>query len=387
VTALPGLERIRYNVLKSVLSLARRTFMIFRKNTIVCLLTLGWILAACSSSWIPAEAVATPAATYTLVPSVTDSLPLVQEQEPPTEIITVMTDLPAATATPTVTRQPTQTLTPLAPAEQLATFYAEATQTANPKGTPGKQVRPTNTRPPTRTPTLTPTPTITPTPTPPYSVLRISRPGMLSKVISPIRAEVFAMPGDDGRVQIDLMGEDGRYITRQLLDYPRYLGRHIGISPEIPFQINAMGETARLVVSNNDKFGRKIYLTSVDLVLLSMGENVLNPAGMGQEPYLIREPKPNAVVSGGVLKIVGLARPVNDRPILIELINEEGSTVGSKQITADPPGGDLSHTPFEVEIPYSITGITPVRLTLRQESSNRIPGTIALTSMQIILAP
>jgi hypothetical protein len=61
--------------------------------------------------------------------------------------------------------------------------------------------------------------------------------------------------------------------------------------------------------------------------------------------------------------------------------------IASSQMVVDPPSGDLSHTPFQMGIPYRVNESTPARLVLRQESDNRIPGTIALWSMAITLEP
>jgi hypothetical protein len=209
----------------------------------------------------------------------------------------------------------------------------------------------------------------------------------MSKQVSPIKAEMFTIPGDDGRISIDLIGEDGRYIARQLLDYPKYAGKNIAISPQIPFQINAVAEMARLILSSNDKYGRLIFLTSVDILLLSVGENELNLPGYQLENYIIRSPRQDAVVSGGILHVEGLIKPVNDRPVIFELTDENGNVVGSNKQVIPEPAGDLSHNLFAIDIPYLVDDITPVRLTIRQESNTRIPGNVALVSLEITVAP
>jgi hypothetical protein len=78
---------------------------------------------------------------------------------------------------------------------------------------------------------------------------------------------------------------------------------------------------------------------------------------------------------------------VNDSPIIIELIDEAGQMVTSTQVIIPRPDGDVRFAPFTADIPYTVSGTTPVRLTLRQESSGRISGTVSLSSMKIILEP
>ena len=73
-------------------------------------------------------------------------------------------------------------------------------------------------------------------------------------------------------------------------------------------------------------------------------------------------------------------------PSIVELIAEDGRLVASSQFTVAAPSGQLSHTPFLVEIPYQVRWPTPVRLSFRQAGS-RIPGTLALSSLLITLQP
>jgi hypothetical protein len=245
---------------------------------------------------------------------------------------------------------------------------------------------PSRTRTPSRTPTITNTPTITLTPTPPPPELYIARPGLLSRVVSPIQAEIYARPGPDGLVRVELIGEDGRLIVRQVLDYTQYIGRSIAFYPQIPFEINSAAETARLQVLTSDKAGRAVAIMSVDLVLLKVGRNEIFTPLVTQEPFIIRYPRTDQTFSGGELVIEGLIRPVTAAPILLEAIAEDGAVVFTKQFLIDPPSGELSHTPFQLIIPYKVDAPTPVRLIFRQEGS-RIPGSIALSSLTITLEP
>jgi len=217
--------------------------------------------------------------------------------------------------------------------------------------------------------------------------LDIISPGLLSKILSPIKSQLIVTTGEDGKVTVELVSEDGRVIARQIQNYGRdKASKRIWLNPEVPFEIDAAAETARLQVSTLDKYGRVESLSSVDVVLLAVGRNEINPPAILQEPYLIRQPEADTAVSGGLLVINGLARPVNGSPLIIELVTEENQVLSTKQIVVPPPSGPLSHTPFTVEIPYKVDGQTPVRLVIRQEGS-RIPGTVALTSELITLAP
>lgn len=355
---------------------------------------LGWLLllallgalSACGRGGLPGSVLLTPpalrnaTATYTLVP------PTATPTDTATPTVTP-TDTPSPTSTPTDTPTatpsdtPTQTLT--------HTFGPSPTNTKTPTltRTATRTRIPTRTRVPSKTPTITYTPTITLTPTPPAPFARIVRPGPLSKVLSPLRINARLTPGDDGMIIVELVGEDSRMIARQVEDYRFYLGRSITVGPVVPFVISAAAETARLSVYTLDLSGRRIALASVDLILLSVGSYDINASPITEAPYIVRSPQRGADIFGGTLRVEGLVRPVSDQPLIIELIDEQGKIVGATQVDIAPPTPDLSHTPFTAEVPYTVEARTAVRLTLRQESSGRIPGTVWLSSLLVTLNP
>jgi len=304
--------------------------------------------------------------------------------------------VPAATLTATLAASPTEAFieTDTAAVSDSAetrtasrTPRPSATLSNTPGPSPTASRTPTRTATPTRTRWPTITNTITLTPTPPAAALRISRPGLLSKVSSPFRVEGVVRTGDDGKAWLYLIGEDGRIITEQVLDFGRQANQRFTISPEVRFEISAAAEAGRLMISSLDAYGRTIGLSSVDLILMKTGSDEINPPTDTLEPYLVRSPRNEAVINGGLVLVSGLIRPVNDTPVLFELIDTAGRVIGSSQMVIAPPEGDFSHTPFQIGILYQVNATTPVRLTLRQESDGRIPGTIALWSMTLTLEP
>jgi hypothetical protein len=319
----------------------------------------------------------TPSITITFTLTSTPTTPPTQTSLPPALTLTE-TPTPTFTASAVPTATETDTITP--GPSPTATLIPSVTRT------PTNTYIPTRTRIPSRTPTITYTPTITLTPTPPTPLLYFERPGLLSRLITPIQAEIYARPGEDGLIRVELIGEDGRLIVRQVVDYSNYLGRSIAIYPLIPFEISSAAETARLQVLTSDRFGRAIAIMSVDVVLLDVGRNEIFPPEITQEPYLIHFPEEGQMINGGTLEIEGLIRPVNESPVLIEAIDENGAVLFTKQLIVPQPTGDLSHTPFQLAIPYKVDHSTPVRLIFHQEGS-RIPGSVALSSLTITLEP
>lgn len=285
--------------------------------------------------------------------------PLPTEFLPTSIALTVAAGLPAATPSTAPTRTGTATATPTASATLTPT--------------------------PTFTPSVTPTPTDTPIPLIPLADIEIRTPGQLSKVISPIPVRAVLIPGQGGNVTIELLGEDGRLLARQITPLNENLGRKAGLILDLPFEIPGEAELGRLQISTLDRFGRPQALSSVDLILLSSGAADLNIPTDFLTRLTIEEPPPNGLIQGGTLIVTGHARPVTGQPFLAELIAEDGRVIGMRLF--EPANGPANaFRPFLVEIPYSVGEPTRVRLVIR-ERSERIPGTVFLTSLEIIVSP
>lgn len=312
-----------------------------------------------------------------------------------THPLVTLTLEPTAAISETITPSPTESPTPLSPLaltqtqeEAEAQAYV-ATQLATldmPTGTPTPCASlPCTTPMPTRTPYRSRTPTLTPTPSLPIAALHVVKPGPLSKVTSPIHLEAIGYTGLNGTINVELIGEDGRPIFRQVVIASIAPDQYQAIAINIEFQISGVAEAARLQVSTYDFYGREVALSSVDLILLSIGEEQVNPADDGISGLIIKNPKAEEVVKGGTLTVKGLARPLNDSPIALELITDDGKMVGSRQVTlAKAPEG--SFVPFQVDLPYTVTQLRNVRLIASQQGT-RIPGTALLSSVRIWLRP
>ena len=300
------------------------------------------------------------------------------------------TEISAQTAESGNPPLPTNTATsPAVPLLTLptATEAVVETVTTEPTALPTLAIPPTEGPTPTKTVWWRRTPTITPTPQPLPAVMFIKKPGQFSKVKSPLVISANASPGADGLIWVELIGEDGRNLFQTRLNFTKYAGLSISIAPEIIFDLQAPAELARLVISTRDGFGRISSLTSTDIILIQMGDDQIYPAGYAREPYIVRSPLQGQVISGGVVQVSALVRPVNDNPLILELVDEKGAVIGSTSLELVFPTGNLSHTPFDVALPYTVSQSTKARLVFRQESTGRIPGTVVLSSLELTLQP
>lgn len=245
---------------------------------------------------------------------------------------------------------------------------------------------------PIESPTQTPQPTLTFTPAPTYSptsiplhklsAIEIQAPGPMSKVVSPINMRMNIQAGASNRVQIDLYGEDGRLLSRTLKRNVPTSNRGILQTAKISFEIPGTAEVGRITVSTFDKEGRIQSLNSVRVLLLSSGVNEITPAGNPSEPVGVVEPVADKPISGGVLTVRGDVWPFNLQPVILELIDPEGKSIGLRILSVTTIQPQL----FETTIPYKVTEPTLARLTIRQDD-DRMPGLFYVYSQEVLLNP
>jgi hypothetical protein len=93
-------------------------------------------------------------------------------------------------------------------------------------------------------------------------------------------------------------------------------------------------------------------------------------------------PKFEEEVSGGVLNIRGDVWPFNLNPVILELIGEDGRSMGLRILNLN----QLEPQLFETTLPYKVTEPTLARLTIRQDD-DRIDGLFYLYSQEVLLNP
>jgi hypothetical protein len=233
----------------------------------------------------------------------------------------------------------------------------------------------------------TPQPTATTAHKYPAPMIMIESPGPLSKLVTPILLQGSFNPGEDGMLYVELFSTEGTLVGRQVLDFRKMSYTKAYVTDSIPFDIDAAGAFARLVVSTHDKAERVSAIASVDLILLQMGANILTPPSVLEEPYVIQSPKPDEVIKGGVARVYGVFKPINNSPLLFELKGPSGETLGYASFLFSPLTADQGYATFVVDITYNVLDATAVRLSIYQNSDNRIPGVVWLTSEKLILAP
>ena len=254
-------------------------------------------------------------------------------------------------------------------------------------------------------PTDTPTPTISPpiilptdtlqpiqsapySPPPeevPLSNIQILSPGPSSKVISPFIMRAAVKPGPGSVVLIELLGEDGRLLMREVQNFQSVQNEWVSLGSEVEFGINAVAESGRIQISVEDEHGRLKSLSSVDLILQSIGEQDLNQPVDQHENIYIESPSPNRLIQGGTMRVEGLARTRASQPLMIEIRTSDGRIVGTRQVSLTP-SPDSAYGNFAIDVPYTVDSTNKVRVQV-WESGDRIPGIVNLSSLEVSLSP
>ena len=198
--------------------------------------------------------------------------------------------------------------------------------------------------------------------------------------------KILTRPGDDGLIRIELIGHDNRLIFRRLLDYTSFKGNTILVDQQIPFEIRDE-ETARLQVVLEDGKGKINYLTSVQLTLLTIKGTETNGEAAVYPRVNIENPLIDSSVKGADLVVAAGLKPVNNTPVVVEVLASDWHTLTSKIIKITIPADQTAFTPIEVKLPFKTGAKIPVTIRIRQESNNLITGPVLIWSEKVTLTP
>jgi hypothetical protein len=195
---------------------------------------------------------------------------------------------------------------------------------------------------------------------------------------------MYIAPRATGLTFVELFGEDGRLMARNVLRSYGDSGQFDKVLVELPFETNAAAEVGRLQVSTQDDFGMLQAVKSVHIMLLSVGDSIItNPEYLRESVALVEPPLLHYITGGGV-SVQGTMQVFNDLPVIFELVDRQGQVLGSRMVSVAPADGE--YYPINLNLAYVVTQYTPARLVVRQ-SDSRIPGPYYLYSQQLFLSP
>lgn len=221
----------------------------------------------------------------------------------------------------------------------------------------------------------------------PGASIQINNPGDFSQLASPIRVQAGLLPGNGNLVTLQLFGEDGRTMSDRLLKMVKSESGWVNLDEEIQFEISTAGESAMLVLTTHDEFGRRIAQSTSQVFLIQIGKSDIITNDFQKNPFIVQTPRANAVVKGGTVTVTGYAHAYNSNPIIIELLTESGGVMETQIVKLPRNAVNLNYVMFTAEIPYKVEIDTPVRLTIRQRSIMLPNIDVALSSQLLTLRP
>ncbi len=235
-------------------------------------------------------------------------------------------------------------LTPKATSTSTITPPKFVTKTATKKPTLKKTITPSftnNGKTKTLRPTRTPYPTFTPrntrtasnTPQTPTAVIeesliKVISPASLSRVVSPLPVSISVLPGYQSKVHMDLIGENGKFLIEKTWSFPNASNRRVNIIDNLPFDIQGVSESARMVIYTLDQYGRIINLQAEDIVLMSYGENDLTEPNNLEEAFAITRPTNEMEIYKGKIHIDGAFRCRKDCRLVFEVLDNQSAQLG-----------------------------------------------------------
>lgn len=210
-----------------------------------------------------------------------------------------------------------------------------------------------------------------PSPTPTFAAgftdfaqIRFLTPGPASSLISPINLQMELVSGESEVVQVDLLGEDGRVLYRDLEKVTRNV-KGIFRRFDLKFEIRAVSEAGYIRVSSKDDYGRIQAVNTMPVLLYSVGSAQINPPGnMIYERIMIEGMKEKVNFYSGEVSLKGRIWPFNDQPIFVDLVLPNGSPIASRMLVFQ----GIETQSFETSLPYKVSEPTLARLTFRQDN-------------------
>ncbi len=214
--------------------------------------------------------------------------------------------------------------------------------------------------------------------------ITILTPGGNSDVTAPIEVSVQLYPGEDGLVRVTLVDTNQNLLARQLLRLSDNSDSLVAFTTYLNFEIPRENVNALLTVATQDEVHRPLALRSVMLNLQSSGAESMQPQPATGHWLEVTQPLPGVVVAESPLVVEGTVTPLNGKPIVIELLTEQGGAILTKQLAVETPGEPMA---FAVSLAYVPPGrVRNMRLVIRQPAEI-IGENAILDSLPITLAP
>jgi hypothetical protein len=205
-------------------------------------------------------------------------------------------------------------------------------------------------------------------------ILRVIQPGDASQITSPLKLLAF-LPKAASIARAELYSADGRLLTRKLLAIDDS-GR---LELIMSFEVNS-AQTGRLALSVDDRYGRLLALTSVEVELLRDGDSLIE-VSEAVERVTIDAPEAGAHIENDTLNVAGLVR-VAGGPLNIQLVTREGRVIATDDVY--PQAAQDDERGYSATLTYTLQEAEWVRVVV----SLKVSGvTWEVKSVEVWLIP
>jgi len=190
--------------------------------------------------------------------------------------------------------------------------------------------------------------------------------GETAEVAAPLKVGLEFNSAVEGSYRLELLGEDGRLLYRQVWAPPGQPGTPQLLKLPINFEIPEAQEAGRLAISLLDRQGRFQAVDSVDVLLSAVAPDTQQAALQNPDHLIIQSPAPGSQVSGGTIQVSGQIQGSADLPLKVLLLAEDGRVVGQRLAAIQPIDEKAGTWQFSAEVPCQVKERTPVRIQVIQ---------------------
>lgn len=182
---------------------------------------------------------------------------------------------------------------------------------------------------------------------------------------------------------MELVDQTGRLLARKVVGVETAIDEDL-IELEMPiyFEVSHPSVGALLILSLDDEYGRLKALDSIEVTLLSAGENLLL-ANETLSHIEIESPNSGEILEGGSLVISGQSSSQPGRPLSIELITRAGRVLVFGEVYPRFDDGSQVGT-FSITLNYELEQSEWVLIAVAERKNG---VTIHYASLEVLLQP
>jgi hypothetical protein len=219
----------------------------------------------------------------------------------------------------------------------------------------------------------------------PLEAIWIQEPASGSRLVGPFRLVGEAGPTDEQILEIRLVDLEGQILLETSTSIQAGIGQRGRFELEINFPVPLETQVFLQVFSRSPRDGGIIHLTAAGLRLAPDGPQEVRRNEPHAERIQILTPDNGQAISGGTIRIEGIALASFEQHLTAEVLDQDGRVVGSSAITVAAP--DLGQPgPFRVDVSYQLQASGPGRVVVR-DPSPAFPGDVHLSSVEVALSP